>query len=80
MSKIYTPMTNVLSAEFPNNSLSAGAWLWSSSILFCNYDDIDNDNNGCKDGNSNDLKLSQYKVEISHNLDVFDPVKNMEQS
>ena len=33
MSKIYTPMTNVLSADFPNNSLSAGAWLWSSSIL-----------------------------------------------
>ena len=27
-------MSNVLSAEFPNNSLSAGAWLWSSSILF----------------------------------------------
>ena len=33
-----------------------------------------------KDGNSNDLKLSKYKVEISHNLDVFDLVKNMEQS
>ena len=33
MSKIYTPMSNVLTAEFPNNSLSAGAWLWSSSIL-----------------------------------------------
>ena len=34
MSKIYTLMSNILSAEFPNNSLSAGAWLWSSSILF----------------------------------------------
>ena len=33
MSKIYTPVSNVLSAESPNNSLSAGAWLWSSSIL-----------------------------------------------
>ena len=33
MSKIYTPMSNILTAEFPNNSLSAGAWLWSSSIL-----------------------------------------------
>ena len=34
MSKIYTLMSNVLTAESPNNSLSAGAWLWSSSILF----------------------------------------------
>ena len=33
MSKIYASMSNVLSAEFPNNSLSTGAWLWSSSIL-----------------------------------------------
>ena len=50
--------------------MSSSQWHWTTKI----------DNNGCKDGNSNDLKLSKYKVEISHNLDVFDPVKNMEQS
>ena len=50
--------------------MSSSQWHWTTKI----------DYNGCKDGNSNDLKLSKYKVEISHNLDVFDPVKNMEQS
>ena len=33
-SKLKSPMSNVLTAEFPDNSLSAGARLWSSSILF----------------------------------------------
>ena len=35
---------------------------------------IDNDNNDSKEGNSNDIELCKYKVEISHNLDVFDLV------
>ena len=39
-----------------------------------NYDDIDNDNNDCKVCSSNNLELCNYKVEISHNVDVFDLV------
>ena len=36
MSNVTTPMSNFLTAEFPYNYPSTGAWLWSSSILFIN--------------------------------------------
>ena len=33
-------MSNFLTAEFPDNSPSTGAWLWSSSILLVIINDL----------------------------------------